>query len=191
MIGYQTLAEEPGSSTLLPLQVLSFFARVCFTPLQWLHSSFSLGHAATYSMLAWGKDAHSPSKIRSATGRIETTDRCAADKCVHTAEENTACSSELIAKTYKIQCRSGKARHSASSSGRLLAALVASRTQQSATKKEGIHTNRFPTTIPLSPHSRRRRQRKRSVVGRQNTERRTEHAIDQQFRHRQQTQNEN
>ncbi len=88
-------------------------------------------------MLAWGKDAHSPSKIRSATGRIETTDRCAADKCVHTAEENTACSSELIAKTYKIQCRSGKARHSASSSGRLLAALVASRTQQSATKKEG------------------------------------------------------
>jgi hypothetical protein len=88
-------------------------------------------------MLAWGKDAHSPSKVRSATGRIETTDTCAADKCVHTAEENTACSSELIAKTYKIQCRSGKARHSASSSGRLFSALVASRTQQSATKEEG------------------------------------------------------
>lgn len=67
-------------------------------------------------MLAWGKDTHSRSKIRSAMGRIETTDRSAADKCVHTAEENTACSSELIAKTYKIQCKS--------------------RTQQSATKKE-------------------------------------------------------
>lgn len=58
-------------------------------------------------------------------------------------------------------------------------------------RRRRIHTNRFPTTIPLTPHSRRRRQRKRSLVGRQNTERRTEHAIDQQFRHRQQTQNEN
>jgi hypothetical protein len=54
-------------------------------------------------------------------------------------------------------------------------------------RRRGIHTNRFPKTIPLSPHSRRRRQRKRSLVGRQNTERR----IDQQFRHSQQTQNEN
>jgi hypothetical protein len=87
-------------------------------------------------MLAWGKNTRSPSKIRSAMGRMETTDRCAADKCVNTAEENTACSSELIAKTCNIQCRSGKARHSASSSGRLLDALVASRTQQSATKEE-------------------------------------------------------
>ncbi|CAM6030442.1 unnamed protein product [Sphagnum balticum] len=121
-------------------------------------------------------------------GRIETTARCAADKCVHTAGENTACSSELIAKTYNIQCRSGKARHSASSSGRLLAALVATRTQQSATKEDPYKP--IPDDYS-TPHSRRRRQRKRSRVGRQNTERRTEHAIDQQFRHRQQTQNEN
>jgi hypothetical protein len=57
-------------------------------------------------------------------------------------------------------------------------------------RRRRIHTNRFPTTIPLS--SFQKTQTKKAESSREtNTERRTEHAIDQQFRDRQQTQNEN